>query len=115
MLTSSSRDFGRYTLGQGSAVVAVLNTPVPLSATPLWVSWLRIKAIKPAKGGANSAVIYLGHSATHANDNYPLAVGEVYDATPFEVGMIDASQIFISGAVGDGVVFEYQLPNGSQL
>jgi hypothetical protein len=108
-LTTSQKEFGRFIQGQGSAAVAVLNTAVPLSSAPLWVSWCRIKAVKPSKGGANSGIVYLGHGA-HAADNYPLAVGEVFDLTPFEVGLIDLSQVFISGAATDGVVYEYQQP-----
>lgn len=104
--TSSSSDFIRINLSSFEVTLAAVAAP--LKAVPFMVSAFRVKPVKPAGGGANTAVCYMGDSVGQL---FQLAIAEpAFDIMPMEIGLIDLNKVYVKGAAGDGLVIQYQVP-----
>ncbi len=114
-MLSSTRDFGRNTVGFGSKAPAAIATPEAIATGPLWVSYIRIKAFRPTRA-VNTGIVYLGITTANDTQVYGLGVGEVLELYADSGALIDASKIFVDAVtLTDGVVFSYVQPANLDL
>ena len=115
MSTSSQIDFARYVVKTIQVAPSATGTPVAISPTPLWASFIRIRAFNGATRAANAGTVFVtDKSANDDTQGYPLAPSDTLDIYLPNDGIFDLSKVFIDVATAnDGVVVMYAQPINS--